>query len=45
MRLNGETDMYPAKLIADNESGDMAILKIELPAGKKLAPIPLMAKS
>ena len=28
-------------MIADNESGDMAILKIELPAGKRLAPIPL----
>ena len=43
VRLNGETEMYPAKLIADNEAGDMAILKIELPAGRKLVPIPLMA--
>ena len=43
VRPNGETDMYAAKLIADNEPGDMAILKIELPAGKQLAPIPLMA--
>ena len=43
VRLNGETEMYPAKLIADNATGDMALLKIELPAGKKLAPIPLMA--
>ena len=43
VRLNGETDMYPAKLIADNEAGDMAILKIELPAAKKLMPIPLTA--
>ena len=42
VRPNGETDMYAAKLIADNEPGDMAILKIELPAGKQLA-IPLMA--
>jgi S1-C subfamily serine protease len=33
--------MYPAKLIADYETGDMAILKIELPAAKDLAPIPL----
>ena len=43
VRLNDESDMYPAKLIADNEAGDMALLKIELPAGRKLAPIPLMA--
>ena len=44
VRLNGETDTYPAKLIGDSEAGDMALLKVELPAGKKLAPIPLMAK-
>jgi S1-C subfamily serine protease len=41
VRLNGEKDKYPAQLIADNEAGDMALLKIELPAGRKLAPIPL----
>ena len=43
VHLNGEQEMYPAKLIADDETGDMALLKIELPAGKKLAPIPLAA--
>lgn len=43
VRLNGETEMYPAKLIADNESGDMTILKLDLPAGRKLVPIPLLA--
>lgn len=41
VHLNGDQTRYPAKLIADNESGDMAILKVELPAGKTLAPIPL----
>jgi len=43
VRLNNETDMHAAKLIADDDSGDMAILKVDLPAGKKLVPIPLMA--
>jgi S1-C subfamily serine protease len=28
-------------LIADDEAGDMALLKIELPAARKLVPIPL----
>jgi len=44
VRLNGETEMHAAKLIADNESGDMAILKVDLPAGRKLVPLPLMAR-
>jgi len=43
VHLNGEKEKYSAKLIADNETGDMAILKIDLPAVKKLTPIPLMA--
>ncbi len=43
VRLNGQTEMYPAKLVADNSAGDMAILKVDLPAGKKLVPLPLMA--
>ena len=41
VRVNGESEMYPAKLIADNEAGDMALLKIELPAGRNLVPQPL----
>ena len=43
VRLNGQTEMYPAKLVADNSAGDMAILKVDLPAAKKLVPLPLMA--
>ncbi len=43
VHLNGEKEKYSAKLIADNEAGDMALLKIDLPAAKKLTPIPLMA--
>jgi len=43
VRLNGQTEMYPAKLVADNSAGDMAILKVDLPAGKRLMPIQLMA--
>ena len=34
VHLQGEQKRHTAKLIADNESGDMAILQIELPAGK-----------
>ena len=41
VHLNGAKERYPAKLVADNEPGDMALLKIDLPTGKKLAPIPL----
>jgi hypothetical protein len=41
LRLNGEKDVYPARVIADDETGDMALLKIDLPAGRHLAPIPL----
>ncbi len=41
VRLNGEKEMYPASLIADNETGDMALLKVELPEDKRLVPIPL----
>ena len=44
VQLNGEAEMYRAKLIATSESRDMALLKIELPAGRKLAPVPLMAQ-
>jgi hypothetical protein len=43
VHLNGEKEKYSAKLIADNEGGDMALLKLELPAGRILAPIPLAA--
>ena len=39
--LNGDQERYPAKLIAGNEAGDMALLKLELPDGKHLKPIPL----
>ena len=45
VRLCGDRTMYAAKLVADNEDGDMAILKIDLPAEKKLRPIPLVAKA
>ncbi len=41
--LNGDMARYAAKLIADNATGDMALLKIDLPAGKELAPLPLAA--
>jgi S1-C subfamily serine protease len=41
VHLNGNMTRYPAKLIADNETGDMALLKIDLPADKSLVPIPL----
>jgi S1-C subfamily serine protease len=41
VRLNGEKEKFPARLIADNGTGDMALLKIDLPAGRKLTPIPL----
>jgi hypothetical protein len=43
VHLNGEKGKYPAQVIADNEASDMALLKIELPADKTLAPIPLAA--
>jgi S1-C subfamily serine protease len=43
VRLNGQTEMYPAEMVADNSAGDMAILKVDLPAGKRLMPIQLMA--
>ena len=45
VRLNGDRTMYPAKLVADNEAGDMAPLKIDLPEGKELRPVPLVAKA
>ena len=41
IHLNGQKEKYPAKVIADNKDGDMALLKIELPPGRKLVPIPL----
>ena len=41
LRLNGEKEMYPARLIAGDESGDMALLKIDLPADRQLVPVPL----
>ena len=41
VHLNGEKERYPAQVIADDETGDMALLKIDLPAGKTLRPIPL----
>jgi thioredoxin-related protein len=44
VHLNGEEERYTAHLVADNADGDMAIIKIDLPQGKKLKPIPFAAK-
>jgi S1-C subfamily serine protease/thioredoxin-related protein len=38
---NGQAKKYEAHVIADNESGDMALLKVDLPPAQNLAPIPL----
>ena len=43
IHLNDDEERYPATLVGDDEAGDMALLKIDLPAAKSLAPIPLAA--
>jgi len=43
IHLNDDEERYPATLIGGDESGDVALLKIDLPAGKSLIPIPLVA--
>ncbi len=45
IHLNDEEERYPAKIVGDDEAHDMALLKVELPAAKNLAPIPLAPKS
>jgi S1-C subfamily serine protease/thioredoxin-related protein len=45
VHLNGDQERHPAKLIADSETDDMALLKIDLPAGEKLVPMPLAETS
>ncbi len=44
VHLNGEEERYPAHLVVDDAEGDMAVLKVDLPADKKLKPIPFAAK-
>jgi S1-C subfamily serine protease len=45
IHLEGEKTKYPAHLIADNEDGDMAVLKVDnLPAEKTLKPLPFIAE-
>jgi thioredoxin-related protein len=44
IHLNGDEERYLAHLIADNPEGDMAVLKIDLPADKALVPVPFVAK-
>lgn len=43
IHLNGQQERYPAELVAGDEASDMALLKVEFPAGRKLVPIPLAA--
>ena len=45
VRLCHDKTTYPATLVADNEDGDMALLKLELPADKTLRPVPLVAQA
>ena len=44
VHLNGDQTRYPAELIADEKAGDMALLKIDLPAGKAAYAHPLGGK-
>jgi S1-C subfamily serine protease len=41
VHLNGKFKKYNAHLIGDNKEGDMALLKVDLPAAEPLTPIPL----
>jgi S1-C subfamily serine protease len=43
IHLNGQQERYPATLIASDAPGDMALLRVDFPAGKKLVPIPMAA--
>jgi S1-C subfamily serine protease len=43
VHLDGQEEKYLAHLVADNPDGDMAVLKIDMPAGKSLTPIPFAA--
>jgi S1-C subfamily serine protease len=43
-RLDGGQKTLQAKVIGDDAAGDMALLKIELPADEELRPLPLMSK-
>jgi S1-C subfamily serine protease len=41
VRVSGRGDVWPAQIVAQDAQQDIALLKVELPPGIELAPIPL----